>query len=93
MNKEDIYDTEIAPLMTRVIEICKKNRIAAVMSFALPIEGDPGLMCTTALVDEELGPPDCLLIARNAIVESAPDKLRMALKNNRGETVEVIDFT
>lgn len=37
MNKEEIYDNQISPLMTQVIDICKKNNIAMLMSFSIPI--------------------------------------------------------
>lgn len=53
MNKEEIYDNEISPLMDRIIEICQKHKIAMLMSFAIPTEADPDLGCTTALLGKE----------------------------------------
>lgn len=51
MNKEQIYDEQIAPLMTQIIEICQKHGIAMLASYAIPAPEDPGLMCTTHLAD------------------------------------------
>lgn len=51
--KEDVYDEQISPLMTKVIEICKEHDIGAVMAFELDNDGteeDPDyLHCTTSL--------------------------------------------
>lgn len=30
MSKEDIYDSQISPLMAQVIELCKKHGIAVI---------------------------------------------------------------
>ena len=49
MNKEEIYDEFINPLMTEIINICKTNKINAIMSFDLRDEGNADLLCTTAL--------------------------------------------
>jgi|SRR6185312_321454 len=43
MSLEQTYDTEIEPLMKRIIEIAKRARIPMYASFAL----DDGLACTT----------------------------------------------
>lgn len=56
MNKEEIYDEKISPLMTQIIEICKEHKIATVASFAIGHEGDEYLMCTTALITDEFQP-------------------------------------
>ena len=52
MNKEQVYDEKVAPLMTQIIEICKESGIAMLASFAIPTEEDSGLRCTTCLPDE-----------------------------------------
>lgn len=51
MNKEQIYDADIAPLMARIIDVCKQNGIAMIFSAAIPTETDSGLCCTTCLPD------------------------------------------
>jgi hypothetical protein len=56
MNKEQIYDAEIAPLMTKILEICKREKIAMVAQFSTPNDDDPDLFCTSALLDVEYNP-------------------------------------
>lgn len=58
MNKEDIYDAQISPLMQQVIAITREHGIAMIASFdiAHPGEGPNGedcstLTCTTLLPD------------------------------------------
>lgn len=51
MNKEQIYDERIAPLMTQVIAIAQEAGIAMVASFQIPTEADPDLCCTTVIPD------------------------------------------
>lgn len=53
MNKEEIYDSQIAPLMAQIIAICKANKIAMLADFAIGHEKDEGLKCTTALLDDD----------------------------------------
>jgi len=59
MTKEEAYDKEIAPLMTRIIAVCQANKIAALCDFAL----DDDLKCTTSLLTDEYDPPDSMLAA------------------------------
>jgi hypothetical protein len=58
MNKEQVYDTTIAPLMAQIIAACKENGIAMLATFSIPTDDDPGLCCTTMVPDEtgESGP-------------------------------------
>lgn len=58
MNKEQAYDAKIDPLMTQIIAICREHGIAAIASFALPIEDDESLRCTTYLPDQDGKFPD-----------------------------------
>jgi hypothetical protein len=51
MNKEQIYDDQIAPLVTKILEVCQQNGIAMIASFDIAHEGDPGLRCTSQLPD------------------------------------------
>lgn len=45
-DKETIYDEQINPLMSKIIDICKENGIEMVCSFSL---NDADLVCTTHL--------------------------------------------
>jgi hypothetical protein len=50
-DKEPVYDAEIVPLMTQIIDICKANGINMVASFQLRNETDEEghALCTTLL--------------------------------------------
>lgn len=52
MNKEEIYDEQISPLMEEIIKICKEHKIATLCTFEIPTDEDEGLRCTTSLPDE-----------------------------------------
>lgn len=69
--REDTYDAEIAPLMTRIIEICKASDIPIFASFqindARPAE-DP-YHCTTAIL-----PPDSAPALKAAYVAVLPQR-------------------
>lgn len=88
MNKEEIYDEQIAPLMTQIINICKTNKIAMVMQFAIPSPDNDDLLCTTALAAKEYNPPDHMVEAtiflRNA-GQSAP--FAITTKNGEGQVI------
>lgn len=51
--KETAYDSEIAPLMTRIIDLCKEHKINMAAQFSLDVndEGEP-LLCTTCLTPD-----------------------------------------
>lgn len=46
---EAVYDEEIAPLMTKIIDICKAHRMPMVASFAYASDADETRCCTTSL--------------------------------------------
>jgi len=49
-NKEDIYDSEISPLITQIIAICKKHKIPMIASFTYENDEEKGFgRCTTHL--------------------------------------------
>lgn len=56
MSKESIYDAEINPLMAKIIEICKREKIAMIANFSIPNDDDPNLVCTTALLEDSYSP-------------------------------------
>lgn len=51
-DNEAVYDAEIAPLMTQLIDICKRVNIPLLASFQLTGDEDEAgpLLCTTALI-------------------------------------------
>lgn len=59
MNKEQVYDTQISPLMRQIIKICQEHGIAMLMDFAIGHDGEgpdgqdcTDLRCSTLLPDE-----------------------------------------
>ena len=63
MNKEQIYDSEISPLMAKIIATCKQHKIAFVASFDIPTAEDADLRCTSALLTDECEPGPGMLEA------------------------------
>lgn len=58
MNKEQIYDEQIYPLMAEIVAICQLHKIAMLADFAIPTDDDPTLQCTTALLSDSYDPPE-----------------------------------
>jgi len=49
-DKEDVYDSEIAPLMAKIIEICKRESIPMAATFQYCDQGENGPgYCTTTM--------------------------------------------
>jgi hypothetical protein len=88
MNKEQIYDEQINPLMAKIIAICKEHKIATVASFAIPTDEDEGLMCTTALTTPEYEPPDVLRQIVNILYPPLPPMMRITQRDAAGQVVK-----
>lgn len=71
LNKEQIYDAEIFPLMAQIVEIAKTHGIAMIASFAIPTPEDDGLACSTLLPDGEGENPPSHLKAMRILREPA----------------------
>lgn len=54
MTKEEAYDSEIFPLMQKIIKVCKRERIAFIADFGL---GDD-LHCTSGEVTKDCEPSE-----------------------------------
>lgn len=67
MNKEEVYDTQISPLMKQIIAICQQNKIAMLASYFIPTDDDPTLACSTALLTDDYSPPHAMREAYNTI--------------------------
>lgn len=73
--KEDIYDEQIKPLMHKIYDICKENRIAMLAQFSIPGANDPAqntLQVMTSLLEDDCDPPQTML---NALEALRPDLL------------------
>jgi len=91
MNKEQIYDSKISPLMKQIIAISKEHGIAMMASFAIG-HGDGGpngedatnLTCNTLLPDEndEQNP---LFVAANAHILRAGRPAPLMMTTERGD--------
>lgn len=68
MNKEQVYDGEIAPLMHEILRICKRNGIACVASFAIPIPGDDTLAVSSSTPDGNNKRPLAHTLALNILL-------------------------
>lgn len=90
MNKEQIYDEQIAPLMEQIIAICKNNGIAMVSSFSIPIETDDGLQCTTYLADECGDLPQSYAAAARALGLSQIQPLNLRTVHGDGSVTAAI---
>ena len=76
MNKEQIYDSEINPLMAKVIAICKANKIAMLATFAIPTPDDADLCCTSQLPDET-GKLPCPIAEAASVIRGSGRSLLM----------------
>ena len=48
MNKEQVYDEKIAPLMVQVFDICQEHNIGMIADFEIPNDHDQDLCCATS---------------------------------------------
>ena len=53
MNKEQVYDDKIAPLMQQIIDICQKHNIGMIADFEIPNDEDQDLCCTTSTLGDD----------------------------------------
>jgi hypothetical protein len=85
--KEAVYDSQIYPLMKQVIEICKREKIAILSSFALE-EDEEGdfLMCTTAIF-EPGNRPDQMERAYHVLMGERGPAMKLTVKDGDGKIV------
>lgn len=91
MNKEEIYDAEISPLMQKIIAICQENGIAMMASFAIGHDGEgpngedcTGLVCNTLLPDGD-GVPNELFAQANAFIRRRGRPAPMMFTTQHGD--------
>jgi|GEM_PF-1605170 len=83
--KEQIYDEQIAPLMTQIIAICKEHKIAMVSSFDRGQDDtDRDLLCSTVLTEEEFDPPDVFKEIVKLLCPSAPKSITKITARDAG---------
>jgi hypothetical protein len=80
---EDVYDNEISPLMTQIIEICNEHKIPMLCDFIYKNDEDSGLgLCTTLLNGHENRSIQILRDANRAINSTGHS---MAITITKGE--------
>lgn len=87
MTTEQIYDEQIAPLMTQIIEICRAGGVSMIASFAIANEDDPNLRCTTHLPDGKGGAP--FKEAYHALVNGRVPPMMLTTRNADGEVTSM----
>ncbi|KPY66142.1 hypothetical protein ALP50_01152 [Pseudomonas syringae pv. spinaceae] len=85
MNKEQVYDDQISPLMLQIIDICKAKGIAMMASFDIAHDGEgpngedcSGLICSSLLPDEN-GDPNPSFMQANALIRGHRTRSTMHL--------------
>ncbi|WP_070106463.1 hypothetical protein [Burkholderia plantarii] len=53
MDKEQIYDAHISPLMAQILAIAKEHQIDFVASFSIPTDADSTLRCTSCALGDD----------------------------------------
>ncbi len=76
MNKEEIYDEKISPLVKRIAAICEESKIATIMAFAIPSDYDDGLRCSPATLTEEYDPPENMILALDILMRGSLPTVR-----------------
>lgn len=79
MNKEQVYDAEIEPLMAQILAVCKREKIAMVAQFAIPTEEDPDLLCTSCLTTDEFDPPQAMREAMKILYRREPQVVALTI--------------
>lgn len=91
MNKEQVYDDQISPLMQQIIGICKEQGIAMVASFDIAHDGEgpngedcSSLVCSTLLPDDS-GEPNPVFAQANALIRRAGRPAPMMFTTEHGD--------
>jgi hypothetical protein len=72
MNKEQVYDEQIDPLMARVIATCKDRRIACFATFDISAGDGECRMCTTCLGDGSGVLPEAIQACKDIVYGPGP---------------------
>lgn len=90
---ESVYDAEIAPLMTQIIEICHKHKLPMFATFLCmndPDESGDDLVCTTSLLFKERPIPDKMMSLPGIILSAKRSALRLRVTKADGSIEETI---
>ncbi|MCF7964194.1 MAG: hypothetical protein K9L79_01505 [Methylobacter tundripaludum] len=84
MNKEQIYDEQISPLVGQILAICKEHGIAWIANFAIPTEEDDSLQVLTNWPDENGKFPDNHQAAVRVIRPFNPGPMMLTTEHSDG---------
>jgi hypothetical protein len=91
MNKEQVYDDQISPLMQQIIGICKDQGIAMMASFDIAHDGEgpngedcSGLVCSSLLPDGD-GEPNPVFMQANALIRRNGRPAPMMITTSHGD--------
>lgn len=92
VNKEEIYDEQISPLMKNIISVCREHGIAMIASFNIAHDGEgPNgedcslLTCTSHLPDGEGTFDERFSKAAGVIQKSAPHHIGMNITTQHAD--------
>ncbi|MCO1622216.1 hypothetical protein [Pseudomonas putida] len=92
VNKEEIYDEQISPLMQNIIAVCREHGIAMIASFNIAHDGEgpngedcSRLTCTSHLPDGEGAFDERFRKAAVAIQRSAPHHISMHIATQHAD--------
>lgn len=88
---EDIYDAEIAPLMTKVIEICKKRKMPMFATFVYaydPATNDDSVCTTNLPFENERETPEAFKALFDTIRPRRSPVMRLTARNKDGQITD-----
>lgn len=96
MNKEQVYDNEISPLMLQIIGICRAHGIAMMASFDLSHDGEgpngedcSSLVCSSLLPDGD-GEPNPAFAQANAFIRRGHRPASMMITTEHGDSTKTM---
>lgn len=91
MNKEQVYDEQISPLMLQILDICKAQGIAMMASFDIAHDGEgpngedcSGLLCSSLLPDGN-DEPNPLFMRANDLIRRGGRPAPMMFTTENGD--------
>ena len=89
---ESVYDKKIAPLMTKIIDICREHKLPMFATFLYmnDLEGGDDGLCTTYLLFEERPIPEPMMALQKFAARPSPLRIRTVNKEGVTTHEEVI---
>lgn len=87
---EKVYDEEIAPIMTKLIGICKQHKLPMFATFFYFSSGEEDSFCTTNLLFEERDIPRAFRSLEPTIRSPRGPALRIRETNADGSVVDTV---